>query len=88
MDGLVDYYDQQDAIIVSVVSLYDTYLGERPVFTRLTFPLLFSSLGTTAVSRIFTNDGHGGAVHQQYIGFYTCLLCSDDLKPGSVGPEL
>ena len=51
------------------------------MFTRLTFPLVFSSRGTTVVSRIFTNDGHGGAVHQQYIGFYTCLLACVHVEP-------
>ena len=41
-DRLVDYSDQYDAMIVSVVSIYDTYL--EGLFVRLTFPLLFSSI--------------------------------------------
>ena len=34
-DRLVDFADQQDAMMVSVVSLYDLYLGGP--FVRLTF---------------------------------------------------
>ena len=51
MYRVVDCSDQQGAMIVYVVSLYDTYLGD--LFVRLTLPLLFSSLGTTVVSCSF-----------------------------------
>ena len=57
MYRVVGCSDQQGAMIVSAVSLYDTYLGS--LFVRLTLPLLFSSLGTTVVSRFFgTQDGN------------------------------
>ena len=36
-DRLVAYSDRYDAMIISVVSIYDTYLGD--LFIRLTFPL-------------------------------------------------
>ena len=47
-------------MIFSVVSIYDTYLGGQ--FIRLTFPLLFSSLGTTMVSHTLPYDGDGGTL--------------------------
>ena len=49
MYRVVDCSDQQGAMIVYVVSLYDTYLGG--LLVRLTLPLLFSSLVTFVVSR-------------------------------------
>ena len=38
-------------MIISVVSMYDTSL--RGLFIRLTFPPLFSSLGTTVACNVF-----------------------------------
>ena len=58
-DRLVDYSDQHGAMIVCVVSLYDTYNIGGP-FVRLTFPPLFSSLGTNVVTHTFTRDWDGG----------------------------
>ena len=63
-DILVDFSNQEDAMIVSVVSIYDTYL--EGLFSRLVFPPLFSSLGTIVVSRTFgTQDGdyRGTSIH-------------------------
>ena len=48
MYRVVDCSDQQGAMIVYVVSLYDTYLGG--LLVRLTLPLLFSSLVWCLVS--------------------------------------
>ena len=57
-------------MIVSVVSICDTYLGG--MFIRLTFPPLFSLIGTIVVSHTFTYDGDGGT-----ITLYRVLYSSD-----------
>ena len=48
-------------MIVSVVSIYDTYyLGD--LFIRLAFPPFFSSLGTKCGSSYPHHDGDGGTI--------------------------
>ena len=48
-------------MIVSVVSLYNTYLQGQCSSASLS-PSLFSSLGTTVVPRTFTHDGDRGII--------------------------
>ena len=62
-------------MIVSVVSIYDTYLVG--LFVRLTFPPLFSSLGTIVVSRTFgTQDGNYRDTSIVYWFLYSSDMCS------------
>ena len=75
-DRLVGHSDQYDAMIISIVVLYDTYLVG--LFVRFSFPLSFSSVvNHLRCSRVFgTQDGDYLSTSIIYRFLYSSDMCS------------